>query len=344
MIYEEGVNHGKLNPLSQSVMKPKLSKFLLAITILLLSAYFLLDSFLYDGVKPRAIDHHNFYGTFYAKEETTQSVGVILLGGGEWGDYWGQEMAKSGFTALSLPYLAQKQMPSKIAEIPLEYFEKTIDWFAQQVQVNPKKIIVMGASRNAELALVLASYIPHKIDGCIAIAPSAVSWSNTVMPIHSDSILPSWTYHSKPIAYLAMKPLDLSLSDTLDMLGYWNKGLMDTNLTADAIIPIEQINGPVLLLSGEDDNVWPSSKMSEMLKRRNHALNGKHPLIAVNYKDAGHLISGNPNYLNQQRYGNLQINNHTYFYAYGGTPKGDQSAQKDIYKQIFDYLNGIHYE
>ena len=79
-------------------------------------------------------------------------------------------------------------------EINLEYFENAIKWLQKQPEVDPDKIIVMGASRNAELSLVIASIFPKLVGGVIAYAPSSVSWSNTVLPYNSNDLKPSWKY------------------------------------------------------------------------------------------------------------------------------------------------------
>ena len=39
--------------------------------------------------------------------------------------------------------------------------------------------------------------------------------------------------------------------------------LMDTETVEKAIIKVEDINGPILLISGEKDQVWPSKEMRD---------------------------------------------------------------------------------
>ena len=58
----------------------------------------------------------------------------------------------------------------------------------------------------------------------------------------------------------------------------------------EAIIPVEKINGPVLLISGQDDRVWPSSLMSEMVIKRLKEHNHPHFFMHLSYKGAGHNI------------------------------------------------------
>ena len=42
-----------------------------------------------------------------------------------------------------------------------------------------------------------------------------------------------------------------------------------------ATIPVERINGPVLLISGEDDQMWPSRTLAEIAMERLRA--HRHP-------------------------------------------------------------------
>ena len=74
------------------------------IVIILIGAYFILDNILFDGIKPEKINQDGCVVNYFANENTTESTAVIMIGGGEWGDYWVGEFAKKGFVGLSLPY------------------------------------------------------------------------------------------------------------------------------------------------------------------------------------------------------------------------------------------------
>jgi hypothetical protein len=64
--------------------------------------------------------------------------------------------------------------------------------------------------------------------------------------------------------------------------------LNQTELVRDALVPVEQIHAPVLLLSGKSDSMWPSSKMGDLVVQRlakaHHPFEYRH----VAYDDAGH--------------------------------------------------------
>ncbi len=322
-------------------MKKKIIIGSIAIIILLIAGYFYVDSILFDGVRPRSIDDNGVKATFFAKEDIETQSTIVLLGGGDWGDYWGQEFARANYVSLSLPYYRQEGLPELMEEIPLEYVKKAISWLKEQPEVNPNKIIVMGASRNAELALLVASYYPETIHGVIAYSPSSVSWSNTVLPFNSDSIKPSWTFEHNPVPFIPMEKLKGGESDTIETLTYWMEALLDSNVVNKASIQVEHIGGPILLFSGLEDEVWPSAMMSDMIENRIN--NGPFNVDVENikYENAGHLISGNPNNPSSMRYGQMMIDGKSYHFSFGGTEAGDMAAQKDALKRVFLFLSSL---
>lgn len=310
--------------------------------VLLVAGYLYLDSILFDGVKPEPISVDDLVATFYAKKDVPVQTAIILIGGGVWGDYWGQELAKANYAGLSLTYYRAPGLPELPEEIPLEYFKKAVDWL--KAEVDPEKIILMGASRNAELALLVASYYPESIQGVIAYSPSSVSWSNTVMPFNSDEIKPSWTIQNAPVPFIPMPKLRVGESDTIQTLSYWKQGLSDTITVNQALIQVEKINGPVLLLSGLDDAVWPSAGMSDMIEERLMHHSFAFEVENIQYENSGHLISGNPNNLETTRYREMMIDGRSYVYGFGGTADGDMTAKQDAARRVFDFLSKVNNE
>ena len=132
----------------------------IGVIIFLIIGYFILDNILFNGVKPRVINQNGFQANYFARKSTEKNAAIILIGGGQWGDYWGQQFANKGFVSLSLPYTGKSGLPELPEEIDLEYFEDAIKWLRKQPEVVPEKIIIMGASRNAELSLIIASTFP----------------------------------------------------------------------------------------------------------------------------------------------------------------------------------------
>ena len=73
------------------------------------------------------------------------------------------------------------------------------------------------------------------------------------------------------------------------------KPMFDNALTSadahpDAAIPVEKINGPILLMSGKADALWPSFEMSERIVKRLHDTHFAHGVTHLSYEGAGHLV------------------------------------------------------
>lgn len=311
------------------------------IFIMLIGGYFIIDSILFDGIKPKEIHENGFQASYYKKEDFKNKTAIILLGGGQWSDYWAQEFVKKGFIGLSVPYTQKEGLPMLPEAIDLEYFEKTIHWLKAQPEVNPNKIVIMGASRNAELALVIAATFPEIINGVVAYAPSSVSWSNTVLPYNSDEMKPSWRYKGKDIPYIPMHKITGKDFDSGEIISYWKNGLAKIEIAKKAAIQVENINGPILLFSGKDDQVWPSSLMANQIEDRINRTNFKHKFQNIKYDNAGHLISTHPERNPPSRKGSMLINDQEYNYQFGGTDDGELIAKQDAQVKLMQYLNAL---
>jgi dienelactone hydrolase len=321
--------------------KSKKYIFLIGLLATLIIGYFIANKILFDGIKPSPINTHGFQAQYYVKANTKNQAAVLLIGGGQWGDYWAQQFAKNNMVGLSIPYLGKEGLPKLVEEIELEYFEKAINWLIKQPEVNPNKIIVMGTSRNAELALLIAATFPEAISGAVAYAPTAVSWSNTVMPYSDNQIKASWKYKGHAIAYVPMNKIKGNPTHKIRLLDYWNSGLAKTEFVAEAAIKVEKINGPILLFSGKDDKVWPASTMANMIEKRLEAQAFKHEVQNIKYDNAGHLISNNPEDKKTARTAKITIDGKAYEYEFGGNDEGDFNAKQDAKIKLMAFLKKI---
>ncbi len=313
----------------------------IGIIALLLGCYFITDNMLFNGIKSKPINEDGFQANYFAKDELNDKTAIILIGGGQWGDYWAQEFANKEMVGLSLPYTGKEGLPRLPEEIELEYFANAINWLIKQPQVDPNKIVVMGASRNAELALVIASTFTESISGVIAYAPSSVSWSNTVLPYNSDELKSSWKYKGVDVPYLPMNKIIGNESNKIKMVEYWKKGLTKTDFIKQAAIKVEKINGPIILFSGNDDKVWPSSIMADMIENRLEDNNFEHSFQNIKYDNAGHLISNNPDDDSSYRTGRINIDGKDYEYEFGGNNDGDFKAKQDAKVKLMEFIEKI---
>jgi pimeloyl-ACP methyl ester carboxylesterase len=70
----------------------------------------------------------------------------------------------------------------------------------------------------------------------------------------------------------------------------YTRSLADDGAVATAAIRVERINGPVLLLSGTDDRVWPATAMAERIVERLRGHQFRFPATHRRFDGAGHAV------------------------------------------------------
>jgi dienelactone hydrolase len=271
------------------------------------------------GSRRVEVRERGLVGTLFLPPGEGPHHGVIVLGGSSGGarEPLAALLAAEGFAALALAYFGAEGLPPKLANIPLEYFETALDWMATQDTVEGERCALIGFSRGAELALLLGATFA-RVAAVVAYAPSSVLWG----AVGESS--PAWTYHGEPLPVAPDRvpselDAELSAHEPLSVAPWYRYNLEDEAALAPAVIPVERIMGPVLLISGEDDQMWPSTLMAERIMRRLAAHNFQWPYHHFSYPDAGHLIGppGFPTTVNIRRHPTVGV-----IFAYGGAPRG----------------------
>jgi acetyl esterase/lipase len=214
-------------------------------------------------------------GTFFYNDSNKRQKALILLGGSEGGNYWStqvsyiKDLVEIGYCVFSLTYFRAIDLPKDLNRIPLEYFKTAFKWLKSQEIVLPENYAIMGKSRGGELALILASRCPQ-IQAVVAIVPSYVAFVGSVKSLIWPRQVSAWSIGGQELPFV---PLRFSIS-TLKSLIVGNRrrmfeiALQNTTRVQRAVIPIEKINGPILLISAQNDQVWPSTFMCNQIMQR----------------------------------------------------------------------------
>ncbi len=224
--------------------------------------------------------------TWYPPASGKRGPAILVLGGSEGGEESskrvGAAFAAQGYGVLSLAYFKAEGLPPQLQEVPLEYFDRAIAWIARQPLADRHKIGLWGMSIGGEVALVLASRAPQ-IKAVVAAVPSSVVWQGINMADYA-SVKSTFSLDGRPVPYL---PYDTS-APFRSIFDLYQRSLKFIDAHPGAIIPVERIAGPVLLLSGKSDGLWPSSAMSDQVMARLDAKHFRHPHEHIAYPDAGH--------------------------------------------------------
>ena len=229
-------------------------------------------------------------GTLFHKpgERRPAIISMAGSGGGEWKDH-SALLASHGFTCLSLAYFNAEGLPAGLWEIPLEYFAKAIEWLRAQDSVIPDRIAVTGISKGGELSLLLGATF-SEIRAVVAHVPSNVVWTG-VGPGHQRGERSSWSFRGQPFSFLAGKAERVDWTRRpVRLVDYYSSGIEDRTAMERAEIAVEKINGPIMVLSGTDDAMWPSTRFSELIIERLKRKGFRHRFEHLCYEGAGHPI------------------------------------------------------
>jgi dienelactone hydrolase len=263
-----------------------------------------------DEIVCSDVRERGLYGRFFRPASGGPVPGVLVVGGSEGGlaPYVMREaalLASHGFAALALAYFYAGSLPYRLAGIPLEYFGGAIHWLKDQAAVRGDRLGVVGTSRGGELALLLGAHYPE-LGAVVSYAGSGFVFPS---PVGQE---PAWTFRGKPMPWIP-NPFDTFQASPRQI--------------EKARIPVERIMGPVLLISGDADQVWPSTQLSQVAMERLGPSERPYHDEFRHYPDAGHGIQ--PPY--------LPATPGTYYY--GGEPAGNAAANEDSWRRILRMLD-----
>jgi dienelactone hydrolase len=284
----------------------------------------------------RDVREEGLVGTLFYKRGERRPALIWLTGSGG-GEVRGHAalLASRGFTCLSLAYFNAEALPKGLWEIPLEYFETAIRWLQRQDCVVPDALGATGISRGGELALLLGATFPQ-IRAVAAHVPSSVVWAG-LGPGYAVNERSAWSYRGAPLPFLKGNAEGLNWRDKPVRLDqFYRNAMSDEAAVERAAIPVEKINGPVIMMSGTDDGMWPSTMMAELLMKRFKDKGFRHRAEHLCYQGAGHGIA-HVYVPTTQILGFHQVAPITV--TGGGTPKVNSDANKDAWPKVVAFLH-----
>jgi dienelactone hydrolase len=227
--------------------------------------------------------------TWFAPASGAPQPALLVLGGSEGGKQTSTRMAAGlhaqGYATLALAYFDDEGLPKQLQEIPLEYFVRALDWLTRQPGVDPARIGVIGGSKGAEAALLLASR-DRRVRAVVASTPTDHAWQSVDWNGWSDT--PSWTQAGTPVPYLRYAPFDPAAG----MRAMYDRSVADAPpaLREAARIPVDRSDAAILLIAGEDDALWGAVEASERIAATLAAAGHAREVRVLRYADAGHVV------------------------------------------------------
>jgi hypothetical protein len=270
------------------------------------------------------------YGEFYVPRQHARPLPlVIAIGGSEGGldtmSAFALPLTAHGYAVLALAYWKEPGLPQSLEGVPLEYFDRAVTWARSQPGVAPDRIAILGWSRGAEAALLAASRNPG-IHAVVAVSPTAYVWQGLNFNARGP-MKPAWLAAGAPLP--SVVPANTSAGGNLAQ-GFIDK-LPEAGRRPETVIPVEKINGPVLLLSGSEDALWPANLMSDQIIARLKSTRFSHEALHRNFDGAGHAVFvGDPGSMRALPDATLKF--------MGGSASANARAQQESWPLVLDFL------
>lgn len=249
---------------------------------------------------------------------------VVVVGGsdgGLGGPTTAALLSGHGAAALSLAYWNHPGTPPVLRDIDIEVVGRACDWLRALPGVRDERPAVLGISRGGELAMLAGALMPERVGSVVSMVGSALVWGGFGNGVDDNDT--AWRFEGRAVPQMWEYPDDA------------DRGLEDPDLVAAAEIAVERVDGRVLLTSGEDDQIWRSSLLSEYAVRRAARYGATDRLQHVSYPDAGHACSAPPGYAVPIESVHPVAGTVD---TLGGTRAGNNAARRDSWRRTLAFL------
>lgn len=241
-------------------------KTLFILLVLILGLFIFLETY----TPPLSENHAKVETRLYLGESANQPL-IVGFGGSEGGNAWDSDFWKptrdqfleKGYAFLAMGYFGAEGIPENLDRISLDAIHDAILEVTKNSKINGQRIAIIGGSKGGELVLNLASYF-NDIDAVVAMSASHVSFAG----LTSMSNTSSWTLNGQEVPFAPTPYAAIPAIVSGKHLEAYRIILEDKEAEAKAMIPVENINGSILILSASNDEAWPSAMMSNRMIER----------------------------------------------------------------------------
>jgi dienelactone hydrolase len=210
-----------------------------------------------EGVTSRTLDIavDGVEGKLFRPPPGAPTAAAVLLLSGSDGEVPSADaalFASRGHPALALDYFGGDGLPETLRDIPLEYLARGLRLLRDETGATAAA--VTGYSRGSEAALLLAQHFPELVDGVVGWAPNDEAW-----PSFPDGKGHAWTLRGRPLS---------------------------------GAIGVDRVDGPVLVVAGGLDELWPAEAQARRLGAALKAAGKPHELVVEPL--AGHGVGSFP--------------------------------------------------
>lgn len=245
----------------------------------------------FEGGTIEHFEHGEANGFHFLPDDPNDAEPIAVFGGSEGSANTdaAEFLAENGYEVYAMFFFGAENQVDELSEVPLEFFGD----FLEHAELNGEDITLLGASKGAELGLLLTNYY-DEINNLILYTPSSYVFMG--LSFEGD-MASSWTYEGEGLPYIDLSQSDfgafartmfdfivlnpVKYRETYESAVEMNDNVEETKINTD------NFDGQALLIAGGDDAMWQGDFMAEEI---GEAL-GDNAQVEI-YEDAGHLFIG----------------------------------------------------
>ena len=240
-----------------------------------------------------SVKENGFHGCFYESGSESNLALIVLTGSDgrlEYASQIAKRFSESGIPSIAIAYFNTSETSKDLSEVPVEIIEHAVSWLRGRGFI---KTAIYGISKGAEYALLSASLI-KQINAVIAVSASCCVFEGLTAK-KRPAAASSWSWRGKALPFISfgnytprffsnfLKDREIGFIDEYDRL-------LDTEMNESNTIKVENINGPILLISAHEDVMWPSERMGNLITDRLKSKNFEFPYRHEVYQYASHVL------------------------------------------------------
>jgi uncharacterized protein len=261
---------------------------------------------------------------------------ILLLGGSEGSlrearNVYARALAAEGYAVLYASYYMTSESNRSLNMVPLETFDRALAWMSAQSEIDQTRIAIIGHSKGAEAALIVATRRPE-IRAVVAAMPSDVAWQGfDTNATDMSQFSSSWSIAGRPVPFLPYETLAWHQWFSEDaLIRMFRQSWAQSDRHPQSRINIGAIRAQMFLICGGEDMVWPSCDMARAIRSRAVQASHQEPVL-LRYPDAGHWAFGPVSGLHRTDERGLGV--------MGGTAQSDMAARRDQWPKLLDFLD-----
>ena len=254
----------------------------------------------YTPTETFSVSKDGFFGMYFEPiENRFPGKGLVICSGSD-GSFLlsrlgAERFYEAGIPVLALGYWNVKGTPQDVQDIPVEYMQRACLWLKEKKGLHPA---VWGISLGGEYALLCGSLVPE-IECVIAASPMHILCQAGSFKggLHFAKGAP-FSLEGKPLPYISVTDQEAAHYLKQVKCAFIKKREADIKYYYDEVlrkprdpeteIRVEQIRGPVLLISGGADVMLPADFVCRQVVERLKEKNFRYPVVHHNYEVLSH--------------------------------------------------------